>query len=125
MQAFDTEDKSDTECALTAFTVCKGRLDMGRKFKWYQRCHMRFKKALLPQRRHEKLTEKTAFRRESEGKVGSTHRRERKSTSKIRFSLNTDITGKKATYKKQKDSYCQEIMEDLKTYWRITNRVLF
>lgn len=33
MQAFDTEDKSDTESALTAFTVCKGRLDMDKKFK--------------------------------------------------------------------------------------------
>lgn len=33
MQAADTEDKSDTESALIAFTVCKGRLDMDRKCK--------------------------------------------------------------------------------------------
>lgn len=63
MQAADTEDKSDTESALIAFTVCKGRLDMDRKCKWHQRCPVRFKKGLLPQQRQGKLPEKMAFRR--------------------------------------------------------------
>lgn len=33
MQAVDTEDESDIEPALTAFTFCEGRLDMDRKCK--------------------------------------------------------------------------------------------
>lgn len=54
MQAADREDKSDTESALIAFTVCKGRLDMDGKCKWHQRCPVRFRKGLLPQRRQMK-----------------------------------------------------------------------
>lgn len=63
MQAVDTEDKSDTESTLIAFTVCKGRLDMEKKYKWHQRFPVRFKMDLFPQQRQENLPEKMAFRR--------------------------------------------------------------
>lgn len=74
MQAVDTEDESDIEPALTAFTFCEGRLDMDRKCKWRQRFPVGLKKGLIPQRRQRKLTEKTALRRVLEARVGSAAR---------------------------------------------------